>query len=58
MEAIRGLRIFRVSKGVKLVPLKEVPDAIAVNAEAKAELSEPARPSAPAEKSLELSSSA
>lgn len=52
MEAIRGLRIFRVFKGVKLVPLKEVPDAIAVNAEAKAELSEPALPVAPAENQL------
>ncbi len=57
MEAIRGLRIFRVFKGVKLVPLKEVPDAIAVNAEAKAELSEPALPAAPAEINSALRSS-
>ena len=56
MEAIRGLRIFRVSKGVKLVPLREVPDAIAVNAEAKAELSEPALPATPAERSSKLRS--
>ena len=57
MEAIRGLRIFRVSKGVKLVPLREVPDAIAVNAEAKAELSEPALPGTPAERSSKRRSS-
>jgi transcription elongation factor SPT5 len=35
-EAIRGLRNFFPSKGVRLVPLKEMVDAITVNRKAKA----------------------
>jgi hypothetical protein len=37
-EAIRGLRVFYQSKGAKLVPLKEMVDAITVNRKAKASL--------------------
>lgn len=39
-EAIRGLRNFFPSKGVKLVPLKEMVDAITVNRKAKAAMRE------------------
>ncbi|KAK9811747.1 hypothetical protein WJX72_009461 [[Myrmecia] bisecta] len=37
-EAIRGLRVIRASKGAKLVPLKEMVDAITVNMRAKASI--------------------
>eukprot|EP00884_Botryococcus_braunii_P016048 jgi/Botrbrau1/3126/Bobra.0070s0099.1 len=37
-EAIRGLRVFYQSKGAKLVPLKEMVDAITVNRKAKVSL--------------------
>ncbi len=35
-EAMRGLRIFFQSKGAQLVPLREMVDAITVNAKARA----------------------
>lgn len=35
MEAVRGLRNVLVSKGAKLVPLKEMVEAITVNTKAK-----------------------
>lgn len=38
MDAIRGLRVVRVSKGSKLVPLNEMVPAITVNQEAKLQL--------------------
>jgi hypothetical protein len=37
-EAIRGLRMFYQSKGAKLVPIREMVDAITVNRKAKASL--------------------
>lgn len=38
-EAIRGLRVFYQSKGAKMVPLKEMVDAITINRKAKASIS-------------------
>ncbi len=35
-EAVRGLRIFFQSKGAQLVPLREMVDAVTVNAKARA----------------------
>lgn len=37
-DAIKGLRIIRVSKGARLVPLKEMVSAIYVNTQAKSQL--------------------
>lgn len=37
-EAIQGLRCIYISKGAKLVPMKEVVDAITVNRKAKASI--------------------
>ena len=39
-DAIKGLRIIRVSKGARLVPLKEMVSAIYVNTQAKSQLGE------------------
>ncbi|KAL3147827.1 hypothetical protein ABBQ32_002553 [Trebouxia sp. C0010 RCD-2024] len=39
-DAIKGLRIIRVSKGARLVPLKEMVSAIYVNTQAKSQLEE------------------
>ena len=41
-EAMRGLRIFFQSKGAQLVPLREMVDAITVNAKARAAIGAPA----------------
>ena len=41
-EAMRGLRIFFQSKGAQLVPLREMVDAITVNAKARAAIGTPA----------------
>ena len=40
-DAIKGLRIIRVSKGARLVPLKEMVSAIYVNTQAKSQLGTP-----------------
>ena len=40
-EAMRGLRIFFQSKGAQLVPLREMVDAITVNAKARAAIGAP-----------------
>lgn len=37
-DAIKGLRIIRVSKGARLIPLKEMVSAIYVNTQAKSQL--------------------
>lgn len=42
-DAIKGLRIIRVSKGARLVPLKEMVSAIYVNTQAKSQLGVPHR---------------
>lgn len=44
-EAIRGLRVFYQSKGAKMVPLREMVDAIAINRKAKAAVGVPPSPS-------------
>ena len=40
MDAIKGLRIIRVSKGARLIPLKEMVSAIYVNTQARSQLGE------------------
>lgn len=47
-EAMRGLRIFFQSKGAQLVPLREMVDAITVNAKARTAIGAPAPHSAAA----------